>query len=80
MGVLPLVFILVRLEPVTALAIAGIIEAIQIPVVAFMTVYLNRRMLPIEFRPSLLVTVLTLSVGVFFAAFAVYYIATEFLS
>jgi len=37
-------------------------------------------MLPIEFRPSLLVTVLTLSVGVFFAAFAVYYIATEFLS
>lgn len=80
MGVLPLAFILVRLEPVTALAIAGIIEAIQIPVVAFMTVYLNRRMLPIEFRPSLLVTVLTLSVGVFFAAFAVYYIATEFLS
>jgi len=79
MGAIPLVFILTNLEPVTALAIAGIIEAIQIPVVAFMTVYLNRRMLPVEFRPSLPTVILTIAVGVFFAAFSVYYIMTEFL-
>jgi Mn2+/Fe2+ NRAMP family transporter len=79
MGAIPLVFILTNLEPVTALAIAGIIEAIQIPVVAFMTVYLNRRMLPVEFRPSLPIVILTIAVGVFFAAFSVYYIMTEFL-
>ncbi|MCK9306198.1 MAG: Nramp family divalent metal transporter [Methanoculleus sp.] len=79
MGAIPLVFILTNLEPVTALAIAGIIEAIQIPVVAFMTVYLNRRMLPVEFRPSLPTMILTIAVGVFFAAFSVYYIMTEFL-
>ncbi|HOI12538.1 MAG TPA: Nramp family divalent metal transporter [Methanoculleus sp.] len=79
MGILPLVFVLVRLEPVTALAIAGIIEAIQIPVVAFMTIYLNRRALPTEFRPSLGVAILTFAVGVFFAAFSAYYIYIEFL-
>ncbi|WP_048179875.1 Nramp family divalent metal transporter [Methanoculleus sediminis] len=79
MGILPLVFVLVRLEPVTALAIAGIVEAIQIPVVAFMTVYLNRRTLPAQFRPSLPVVILIFAVGIFFAVFAVYYVATEFL-
>lgn len=80
MGILPLVFILAQLEPVTALAVAGIIEAIQIPAVAFMTVCLNRRALPVEFRPSLPVVILTFATGVFFAAFSVYYIATEFLA
>ncbi|KAF5088592.1 Natural resistance-associated macrophage protein [anaerobic digester metagenome] len=79
MGILPLILVIVRLEPVTALAIAGIIEAIQIPVVAFMTIYLNRRMLPVEFRPSFFVTILTFAVGVFFAAFSAYYIYIEFL-
>ncbi|WP_292518669.1 Nramp family divalent metal transporter [Methanoculleus sp.] len=79
MGILPLIFVLVRLEPVTALAIAGIIEAIQIPAVAFMTIYLNRRTLPAEFRPSLFVAALTFAVGVFFAAFSVYYIYIEVL-
>ncbi|HDR73891.1 MAG TPA: hypothetical protein ENN85_08295 [Methanoculleus sp.] len=77
MGVLPLIFILIRPEPVTYLAIAGIIEAIHIPVVAFVTLYLNLRTLPAPFRPSLPVTVLTFAVGVFFAAFSIYYIATE---
>ncbi len=80
MGIVPLVFVLASIEPVTALAIAGIIEAAQIPVVALMTVYLNRRTLPTEFRPSLPIVVLTIAVGVFFAAFSVYYITTEFLA
>jgi hypothetical protein len=48
-------------------------------VVAFATLYLNRQTLPGEFRPSLGVTILTFAVGVFFAAFSVYYIAIEFL-
>ena len=79
MGVLPLIFIVVWPEPVTFLGMAGIVEAIHIPVVAFATLYLNRQTLPGEFRPSLGVTILTFAVGVFFAAFSVYYIAIEFL-
>jgi Mn2+/Fe2+ NRAMP family transporter len=79
MGVVPFIFILVQLEPVTALAIAGIVEAIQIPVVAFMTLYLNRRTLPVEFRPSLPIVILTIAVGVFFAVFSLYYISIEVL-
>ncbi len=77
MGALPLLLIVTRPEPVTFLAVAGVIEAIQIPVVAFATLYLNRQTLPAEFKPSLPVVILTFTAGVFFAAFSVYYIATE---
>lgn len=77
MGVLPLILVVVRPEPVAFLAVAGIIEAIHIPVVAFATLYLNRKVLPAELQPSLLVVILTFAAGTFFAAFSVYYIVTE---
>jgi Mn2+/Fe2+ NRAMP family transporter len=77
MGIIPLILIVAVPEPVTFLIMAGIVEAIHIPVVAFMTLYLNRRTLPREFQPSLPVTLLTFAVGVFFAAFSIYYIAIE---
>jgi Mn2+/Fe2+ NRAMP family transporter len=79
MGVLPAIFIVIRPEPVTFLIIAGIIEAIHIPVVAFSVLYLNWRTLPVDFKPSKLVMLLTAAVGLFFMVFAAYYIYIELL-
>lgn len=79
MGILPAIFFIIRPAPVEFLIIAGIIEAIHIPVVAFSVLYLNWRTLPIEFKPSKLVMVLTAAVGLFFMIFAAYYIYVELL-
>ncbi|MGB9938083.1 MAG: Nramp family divalent metal transporter [Methanobacterium sp.] len=79
MGILPIIFIIIRPEPVEFLIIAGIIEAIHIPVVAFSVLYLNWKTLPFDFRPSKLVTILTAAVGLFFMSFAAYYIYIELL-
>lgn len=79
MGIIPAIFIVIRPEPVTFLIIAGIIEAIHIPVVAFLVLYLNWRTLPVEFKPSKLVIFLTAAVGLFFMIFAAYYIYIELL-
>jgi len=79
MGILPVIFILIRPRPVEFLIIAGIIEAIHIPVVAFSVLYLNWRTLPVEFKPSKLVIILTAAVGLFFMIFATYYIYVELL-
>jgi hypothetical protein len=77
MGAIPIVLFVIRPEPLVFLIMAGIVEAIHIPVVAFATLYLNRRTLPREFRPSKPVMVLVAAAGVFFAAFALYYIYLE---
>ncbi|KUG20321.1 MAG: Nramp family divalent metal transporter [Methanomicrobiaceae archaeon] len=77
MGVIPAIFIWIRPEPVQFLIVAGIVEAIHIPVVACATLYLNLRMLPDEFRPAWYTTVLTFAVALFFIIFAGYYIYAE---
>jgi len=79
MGILPIIFIIIRPEPVEFLIIAGIIEAIHIPVVAFSVLYLNWKTLPDDFKPSKLVITLTAAVGIFFMTFAAYYIYIELL-
>jgi Mn2+/Fe2+ NRAMP family transporter len=79
MGILPVIFIILRPEPIEFLIIAGIIEAVHIPVVAFSVLYLNWRTLPADFKPSKPVIILTGAVGLFFMVFAAYYIYIELL-
>ncbi len=79
MGIFPAILIILRPEPVEFLIIAGIIEAIHIPVVALSVLYLNWKTLPLEFKPSKLVIVLTAAVGLFFMIFAAIYIYIELL-
>lgn len=79
MGILPIIFIILRPEPVEFLIIAGIIEAVHIPVVAFSVLYLNWKTLPSDFKPSKLVIGLTGAVGLFFMTFAAYYVYIELL-
>ncbi len=72
--VLPIALYLTIGEPVGLLKLAGAIEAAHIPVVAGRTLYLNRRLLPPEPRPSWPVFAATALAGLFFAAFAVVYV------
>jgi Mn2+/Fe2+ NRAMP family transporter len=61
-------------EPVQLLKMAGAIEAAHIPVVAALTLYLNRTGLPAALRPSVTAVIATTTAAVFFAAFAGYYV------
>lgn len=79
MGILPAIFFIIRPAPVEFLIIAGIIESIHIPVVAFSVLYLNWRTLPDDFKPSWPIMLLTAAVGIFFMIFAAYYIYIELL-
>ena len=63
-------------EPVALLKIAGAIEAAHIPLVALLTIRLNRRALPAAVRPSVLATAATVAAALLFAAFAAYYLFT----
>jgi Mn2+/Fe2+ NRAMP family transporter len=72
--VLPIGLYLVVGEPVELLKTAGAIEAAHIPVVAGLTLYLNRTRLPRSLRPSSAITIVTAGAGLFFAAFAAYYV------
>jgi hypothetical protein len=62
-------------EPVRLLKAAGAIEAAHIPIVAGLTLLLNHRELPAPLRPSWPTVAVTAAAGLFFAAFAAYYIA-----
>lgn len=73
--VIPIVLFLMVGQPVTLLKAAGIIEAAHIPVVAWLTLYLNRRSLPPGLAPSLPTFLATALSGLFFAAFTLIYIA-----
>jgi Mn2+/Fe2+ NRAMP family transporter len=61
-------------EPVTLLKAAGAIEAAHIPVVAVLTLRLNRRLTPAALRPSRVSVAATYIAAAFFAAFAAYYL------
>jgi hypothetical protein len=79
MVAVPAVLFYTNPEPVAFLIIAGIIEAIQIPLVALSTLYLNRRALPPVLRPSALSIILMIAAIAFFTFFAAYYIYIELI-
>ena len=72
--VLPIVLYAIVGEPVALLKAAGAIEAAHIPVVTGLTLYLNRTHLPRALRPSWASFTAATGAGLFFAAFAVYYV------
>jgi hypothetical protein len=77
MGLVPALLAALVPEPYRFLQIAGIIEAIQIPFVALVVLYLNRRELPEPLRPSLLTSLFMTIAGLFFLAFAGYYVYAQ---
>jgi Mn2+/Fe2+ NRAMP family transporter len=74
-AVLPALLFLAVGEPVTLLQIAGMIEAAHIPIVAAFALLLNRRALPPDLGPSSASLGLALVAIVFFAGFAIFYLA-----
>ncbi len=70
----PIVFFLVFGEPVALLKLSGAIEAAHIPIVTGLTLYLNRRAVPKPLRASTMTEYVTAAAGVFFAAFAAFYL------
>lgn len=72
--IVPIALYLAIGNPVSLLKLAGAIEAAHIPVVTAMTLYVNHRMLPSGLRASLPVVIVTAAAGLFFAAFAVFYL------
>lgn len=71
---LPIALFLVQGKPVGLLKIAGAIEAAHIPVVAALTLYLNRRVLPESLRPNGISMLGTVLAAVFFLFFAGLYL------
>lgn len=61
-------------NPVRLLKLAGAIEAMHIPVVAALTLYLNRKLLPPALQPSRFSFFISVVAALFFAAFAVVYL------
>ncbi|HEX5597092.1 MAG TPA: Nramp family divalent metal transporter [Micromonosporaceae bacterium] len=76
LAVTPTVLYLLVGQPVTLLKVAGAIEAAHIPVVASLTLYLNRRDLPQPLRPSRVAVTGTAIAALFFTAFTAFYLAT----
>ncbi len=74
LAILPIVVYLLLGRPIGLLQTAGAIEAAHIPVVAGLTLFLNRRMLSHKLRPSGLTFWGTVLAGVFFAVFAAIYL------
>jgi Mn2+/Fe2+ NRAMP family transporter len=68
--VLPIGLYLAVGQPVNLLKIAGAVEAVHIPIVAGLTLYLNRRALPRELWPTPLSFWATIVAAAFFVAFA----------
>jgi hypothetical protein len=74
MGVIPAVLFWVISEPMKLLGLAGIIEAIHIPLVIAGTLYLNHKYLPDSLKPSRAITVLMVVAGLFFVGFAGFFV------
>lgn len=71
---LPIALYLLIGNPVQLLKIAGAIEAAHIPVVTVLTLYLNKKTLPMTLQPSGLSFFITVIAGLFFAVFAAIYL------
>lgn len=74
LGIFPMVMYVLAGEPVGLLKLAGVIEAMHIPVVAALILYLNRKSLPDSLQPSRFTFYATVLAGVFFGVFAVVYL------
>lgn len=72
--VLPIALFFLLGEPVALLKVSGAIEAAHIPVVTGLILYLNRRSLPRALQASRLAELVTAAAGMFFAAFAAFYL------
>jgi Mn2+/Fe2+ NRAMP family transporter len=66
-------------EPVGLLQLAGVIEAVHIPVIVGLTLYMNCTLLPASLKPSLSSRVIVLIAMAFFIGFAGLYIYQRFL-
>jgi Mn2+/Fe2+ NRAMP family transporter len=77
LAIIPILLFLVVGEPVTLLKTAGIIEAVHIPIVTALVLYLNHRSLPRGLRASAPVFWLTVFAGTFFAVFAGFFLLQE---
>ncbi len=77
LGLLPIGVLVAVGDPVTLLTLAGSIEAVHIPVVAGLTLWLNRQMLPPRLRPGAVATTLTVLAALFFTAFALGYLIQQ---
>lgn len=74
LGAVPLAVYIIVGEPVGLLQVAGIIEAIHIPIIAGLTLYLNATKLPRELRPSVFSIVINVVACLFFIGFASLYL------
>ncbi|MEC4819421.1 MAG: Nramp family divalent metal transporter [Scytonema sp. PMC 1069.18] len=70
----PSVVYIVVGEPVAILQLAGIIEAIHIPLITWVTLYLNKTLLPRQLQPSKFMFWATVLAGLFYAGFATIYL------
>jgi len=76
LGAVPVTLFVINPEPVFFLILAGIIEVMQLPGLVLAVIFLNQR-LPQAFRPGRMTVALMVVAGVFFAAFAAYYVAMQ---
>lgn len=70
---IPLVVFFAVREPVDILAVGGTVSATHMPVVIFLTIYLNRKRLPPGLRPGNFITAAAIASGLFFAGFAMFH-------
>ncbi|MCM4078896.1 Nramp family divalent metal transporter [Paractinoplanes hotanensis] len=74
LAVLPFTVFLIFGDPVALLTVAGSIEAVHIPLVAGLTLWLNRRSLPAALRAGRIATTIVTAAIVFFTGFALFYL------
>ncbi|WBB55964.1 Nramp family divalent metal transporter [Verrucosispora sp. WMMD573] len=79
LAVLPFTVFLIFGDPVGLLTVAGSIEALHIPLVAALVLWLNRRTLPAALRAGRVATGLVVIAIVFFTSFAMYYLWQQVL-
>ena len=66
----PLALLLMVPNPVDLLTIGGIIEAVHMPVVVFLTLFVNKSMLPPRFQPGFLSSAGMVAAGGFYTVFS----------
>jgi Mn2+/Fe2+ NRAMP family transporter len=76
--IIPIVAYLLAGEPVGLLKAAGIIEAIHIPIIAGLTLYMNVKILPEGLKPSKATLIVNVVACLFFIGFASLYVIQLF--
>lgn len=79
LATLPYAVFLIFGDPVALLTLAGSIEAVHIPLVAGLVLWLNRRTMPSALRAGRVATALVVAAVVFFTWFALYYLWQQFV-